>query len=178
MVVLRTIGQQSERIARARAYAARPYEIVVLSDHSRTEGATFWQRNGHGLEELVRDSVEQAEVVPLAGGDENDTVVGKAVREATGRKQEKPATNDAGGHDVVVLGSGNLGLMYLMEERRRYTLEEIERRHPRMLPARRGAAPGGEGLQEDLQSRSGREGRAHRADQRHLRADPAGRGRA
>jgi hypothetical protein len=36
---------------------------------------------------------------------------------------------------VVVLGSGNLGLVYLMEEKRRLTLEEIEERHPDLLPA-------------------------------------------
>ena len=36
-----------------------------------------------------------------------------------------------------MLGSGNLGLIYLMEEPRRLTLEEIESRHPRLLPALR-----------------------------------------
>jgi hypothetical protein len=38
---------------------------------------------------------------------------------------------------VVVLGSGNLGLVYLMDEPRRVTLEEIEERHPRLIPALR-----------------------------------------
>ena len=38
---------------------------------------------------------------------------------------------------MVVLGSGNLGLIYLMEEKRRLTLEEIEHRHPRLVPALR-----------------------------------------
>jgi hypothetical protein len=33
----------------------------------------------------------------------------------------------------VVLGSGNLGLVYLMEEPRRLTMEEIEARHPDLL---------------------------------------------
>ena len=36
-----------------------------------------------------------------------------------------------------MLGSGNLGLIYLMEDRRRLTLEEIEARHPRLVPALR-----------------------------------------
>ena len=36
-----------------------------------------------------------------------------------------------------MLGSGNLGLVYLMEERRRLTLEEIEERHPQLIPALR-----------------------------------------
>ncbi len=39
--------------------------------------------------------------------------------------------------DVVVMGSGNLGLIYLMEERRRLTLEEINQRHPELIPALR-----------------------------------------
>ena len=38
---------------------------------------------------------------------------------------------------MVVLGSGNLGLVYLMEQPGRMTLEEIERRHPQLLPALR-----------------------------------------
>ncbi len=36
-----------------------------------------------------------------------------------------------------MLGSGNLGLIYLMEEPRRLTLEEIEQRHPDLIPALR-----------------------------------------
>ncbi len=33
----------------------------------------------------------------------------------------------------MVLASGNLGLIYLMEEARRLTMEEIEERHPQLL---------------------------------------------
>jgi hypothetical protein len=33
------------------------------------------------------------------------------------------------------MGSGNLGLVYLMDEPRRMTREEIDERHPRLLPA-------------------------------------------
>ena len=55
--------------------------------------------------------------------------VGNAVADATGKKAKKPK-NDVSDRDVVVLGSGNLGLIYLMEERRRLTLEEIDERHP------------------------------------------------
>ena len=43
--------------ARARATRPRPYEIVVLSDHGQTQGATFKQRNGYGLDELVERSL-------------------------------------------------------------------------------------------------------------------------
>ncbi len=133
---LRKLDQQFGRIERARPYAPRPYEIVVLSDHGQTQGATFKQRHGYGLDELVERSLTDAQVTAIAGGDEQSAMVGHAVGEATGRS-EKPAKSDVGDRKVVVLGSGNLGLVYLMDEPRRLTLEEIEARHPR---ARAGAA--------------------------------------
>ena len=137
--VLRKIDQQFGRIARARRHAPRPYEIVVLSDHGQTQGATFKQRNGYGLDELVRRSLRKGDVAQLAGGDENDSAVARAFQEATGRKEEEKerAKNDVSGEDVVVLGSGNLGLVYLMEEKRRLTMEEIDERHPALIPALR-----------------------------------------
>jgi uncharacterized membrane protein YvlD (DUF360 family) len=133
---LRKLDQQFGRIERARAYAARPYEIVVLSDHGQTQGATFKQRNGYGLDELVERSLENGTVASVTGGDENHSNIGNAVGEATGgtAKKKRPK-NDVSDKEVVVLGSGNLGLVYLMAERRRLTREEIDARHPRLLPA-------------------------------------------
>ena len=137
---LRKLDQQFARIERARAYAARPYELVVLSDHGQTQGATFKQRNGYGLDELVERSLERgAAVSAVADGDENHSSVGNALGEATGSTQKrKLPKNDVSDRDVVVLGSGNLGLVYLMEERHRLTREEIDERHPRAIagPAR------------------------------------------
>jgi hypothetical protein len=134
---LRKLDQQFGRIDRARRFAPRPYEIVVLSDHGQTQGATFKQRNGYGLDELVRRSLTTGGVADFSGGDEQHAMVGIAVGEATGRtpKKQKRAKNDVSDRDVVVLGSGNLGLVYLMEENRRLTLEEIDERHPDLLPA-------------------------------------------
>ena len=120
----------------ARRYAPRPYDIVVLSDHGQTQGATFKQRNGYGLDELVSRSLQEGDVAEIAGGDEQNAMVGHAIKEATGTKVKRPK-NDVSDRHVVVLGSGNLGLVYLMEEPRRLTLEEIEERHPRLLPALR-----------------------------------------
>jgi hypothetical protein len=138
---LRKLDQQFGRIKRALSYAPRPYEIVVLSDHGQTQGATFKQRNGFGLDDLVRDSVEATRVHGVAGEDESKTSVGVAFDEATGQGDEsgekRSPKKDVSGEEVVVLGSGNLGLIYLMEEPRRLTLEEIEERHPRLIPALR-----------------------------------------
>ena len=139
---LRKLDQQFGRIERAREYAARPYEIVVLSDHGQTQGATFKQRNGYGLDELVERSLESGAVAAVTGGDENHSNIGNAVGEATGgtAKKKRPK-NDVSDKEVVVLGSGNLGLIYLMSERRRLTREEIDARHPRLLAGLAGAPP-------------------------------------
>jgi hypothetical protein len=136
---LRKLDQRFGMIERARRYAPRPYEIVVLSDHGQTQGATFRQRNGYGLDELVARSLQSGRVGAIAAGDEHDEAVGQAMDEATGRtgKRERAAKGDVGDRDVVVLGSGNLGLVYLMEEQRRLTLEEIQDRHPQLVPALR-----------------------------------------
>ncbi|HXV35073.1 MAG TPA: alkaline phosphatase family protein, partial [Gaiellaceae bacterium] len=135
---LRKLDDQFGRIDRARRYAPRPYEIVVLSDHGQTQGATFKQRNGYGLDDLVERSLTAGSVAEHAGGDEQDSMVGHALGEATGRTQkQKRPKNDVSGESAVVLGSGNLGLVYLMEENRRLTLEELNERHPELVPALR-----------------------------------------
>jgi hypothetical protein len=138
MEALRKLDQQFGRIERARRYAPRPYAIVVLSDHGQTQGATFKQRNGYGLDDLVERSLEGGgSVQEVAGGDEQEAMVGHALGEATGKKPKSKSKKDVSGERAVVLGSGNLGLIYLMEEPRRLTLEEIEERHPRLIPALR-----------------------------------------
>ena len=135
---LRKLDQQFGRIYRARQYAPRPYEIVVLSDHGQTQGATFKQRNGYGLEDLVERSLSKGDVAAFSGGDEQQAMVGTAVDEASGRTgKEKKAKNDVSDRDVVVLGSGNLGLIYLMEAKERLTREQIDERHPQLIPALR-----------------------------------------
>jgi hypothetical protein len=133
---LRKLDQHFARIGRARRFAPRPYKLVVLSDHGQTQGATFKQRNGYDLSELVQRSVEQGTVARVGDGDENDAAVGHAVSEATGSSHEE-TRGELSDHHVVALGSGNLGLVYLMEEHRRLTMEEISERHPRLLPALR-----------------------------------------
>jgi uncharacterized membrane protein YvlD (DUF360 family) len=143
---LRKLDQQIGRIARARRFAPRPYELVVLSDHGQTQGTTFKQRNGYSLGDLVGRSIEHGGVSRVGGGDETDAAPAHAWGEATGRIP-KPRDRESGtvGADeharadpqVIVLGSGNLGLVYLMDSKQRLTAEEIEQRHPRLLAALR-----------------------------------------
>jgi Type I phosphodiesterase / nucleotide pyrophosphatase len=132
---LRKLDQQFGRIERARRYTPRPYEIVVLSDHGQTQGATFLQRNGYGLADLVGRSLSSGSAAASATGDETNAMVGLAAREATGAGPADGAPEALPREEAGVLGSGNLGLVYLLEEPRRLTLEEIEERHPLLVPA-------------------------------------------
>jgi uncharacterized membrane protein YvlD (DUF360 family) len=55
--------------------APRPYEFVVLSDHGQSQGATFRQRHGRTLEELVRE---------LLAGREGTVTAATGVEETAG----------------------------------------------------------------------------------------------
>jgi uncharacterized membrane protein YvlD (DUF360 family) len=136
---LRKLDQQIGRVFAARRYAPRPYHVIVLSDHGQTQGATFKQRNGYTLEDLVGRSLEGGRTTGIGGGDEQDAIPKIAVQEATGTAQHRATDGkkDVSDRHAFVLGSGNLGLVYLMEEERRLTLEEIDERHPRLVPALR-----------------------------------------
>jgi len=131
---LRKLDKQFGRIEKCRRFAPRPYKLIALSDHGQTQGTTFKQRNGYGLDDLVQRSLSRGGVVGMSAGDEHDTAVSQAFSEATGRSagQEEQGTSD---ERAVVLGSGNLGLVYLMEEKRRLSSEEIRERHPNLIPA-------------------------------------------
>ena len=86
---LRKLDDKFAHIEMALKYAPRPYEIVVLSDHGQTQGATFKQRNGYGLDDLVERSLARGDVQGISGGDEQSSMVGNAIGEATGKKQKK-----------------------------------------------------------------------------------------
>ena len=78
----------------------------MLSDHGQTQGATFKQRNGYGLDELVERSLSGG-----AGGRDRQAATSRARWSATrsarrrARKKKRPK-NDVSDREVVVLGSG------------------------------------------------------------------------
>ncbi len=127
--VLRDIDRQIARFERAARWAPRPYRIVVLSDHGQTQGATFDERYGQSLAELVGrlcGSVRDAD----ADSEEGRTESSAWFRSARGRNKDPHAAEA----QPTVLASGNLGLVYLPEGERRLTLEEIEQTYPELVP--------------------------------------------
>jgi uncharacterized membrane protein YvlD (DUF360 family) len=166
LAVLRKVDRQIARVEAAAADAPRPYRLVVLSDHGQSQGATFLQRYGVTLEELVRSACEGTEDVHADAGREDDaaaylgasltelgrdeTVAARGARRA-GKRLEHRADGDdvravAAGDgrpapddlpDLSVMASGNLGLISFPREPGRVTLERLEQLHPRLLPALR-----------------------------------------
>lgn len=152
LAVLTRLDRQFARIESATRLASRPYEIVVLSDHGQSEGATFLQRHGQTLEQLVHD-LAHARVAGTAGSAEEAVnqlglAFGEAAQEG-GRSAAwaarhaqaaiEPAEEatrtapEAAGAEILVFGSGNLGLIYFTGATERLTLDVIEERHPRLV---------------------------------------------
>ncbi|WP_407377177.1 alkaline phosphatase family protein [Methanobrevibacter sp.] len=189
---LKQIDLQFSRLKSTIEMSDRDYEIVILSDHGQSKGATFKQRYGITLEEYVRrllpedltvfetryniDHFRDA-VIPenkqiknfkeRLGNihddlfDENGSL--QNIRE--GIENRKPAiifeneqyknlqkrynnsldyikghesvehgTKKAKDSELIVLGSGNLGLIYLTQWKQRLTYEEIVMLFPDLIP--------------------------------------------
>jgi uncharacterized membrane protein YvlD (DUF360 family) len=166
LAVLRKVDRQIARVEAAAADAPRPYRLVVLSDHGQSQGATFLQRYGVTLEEVVRSACEGAEDLHADAGREDDaaaylgaslteigrdeTVAARGARRAAKRLGQSAAGDDvqavAAGDgqpaadslpDLSVMASGNLGLISFPREPGRVTLERLEQLHPRLLSALR-----------------------------------------
>jgi uncharacterized membrane protein YvlD (DUF360 family) len=151
LAVLSKVDRQIARVETAAADAPRPYHLVVLSDHGQSQGATFRQRYGNTLEELVRSACE-AERIHVDAGEEDgaaaylgagltelardETVAARGARRAV-RRLEPPPDGVEELPDLSVMASGNLGLISFPREPGRVSLERLERLHPGLLPALR-----------------------------------------
>jgi uncharacterized membrane protein YvlD (DUF360 family) len=158
LAVLSKVDRQLARVEAAAADAPRPYRLVVLSDHGQSQGATFLQRYGITLEDLVRSASEgSGDVRVELGGDDDaasylgagltevardETMAARGARRAVERLEagdEPPARAKDGGElpELSVMASGNLGLITFPREPGRVTMERLEELHPRLVPALR-----------------------------------------
>jgi uncharacterized membrane protein YvlD (DUF360 family) len=147
---LRRLDHDIGRLETAAANAPRPYRFVVLSDHGQSQGATFEDRYGYSLGELVKtamrgDTVTEIGAEPVAGEESRgyagaaatevaaeQSVAGKVFRRALRNRRDEPAAAPVA--EAVVLASGNLGLIYLTADVERMTLETIDRKYPKLVP--------------------------------------------
>jgi Type I phosphodiesterase / nucleotide pyrophosphatase len=139
--------------------APRPYKFIVLSDHGQSLGATFLQRYGVSLGELVRGLMSgRATIIQSRTKAEGSVFVNSFLSEITQSKgvgptvaraalksrttdgvvdldasENEPAVADAS--SIAVVGSGNLGLVWFTGHDHRLTVEELEELHPGLVAA-------------------------------------------
>lgn len=126
--------------------APRPYRFVVLSDHGQSPGATFRQRYGKTLADVLHELVGEGVTVRAATAHvENWGRLTPLFSEAVGRPRLiRRLTHDtfrrrAGGatdsdlHDLIVAASGNLALISFPRVSGRVKMETIEVNHPGLI---------------------------------------------
>lgn len=141
------------------------YDLVILSDHGQSSGATFRQRYGKSLrqtiDELTRADVQVGEQTTTEAGHSfvealmaelnaaSQQLVlqeGRRIRRATMRatartlesveKRRRKSGMQGGGDDIVVCASGNLAHVYFNSlGEHRVSLKAIEAEHPKLVDA-------------------------------------------
>ncbi|WP_137874246.1 phage holin family protein [Rhodococcus sp. Q] len=139
--VLRKLDAEIGMIIAVATQTVRAYRIVVLSDHGQSQGATFSDRYGESLEQLVLRAC--GELPSASARSRAAATTGTKGRGAEGLGYVE-ASLGAGATDTsaagppgtpVVLASGNLGLISFPERPERATRAWIDARYPGLLPA-------------------------------------------
>ncbi len=144
-----------------REKATRPYELVILSDHGQSFGATFLQRYGYDLKEFIIQQLPAgARAVQVSGGDDGRVSMSAMAGElenvqeqGVGGKVSKSMTKGAANvlnkganlresemvitepANVTVCGSGNLAQVYFDLYPRKITINEFTAAYPGMVDA-------------------------------------------
>ncbi|GKQ39496.1 phage holin family protein [Streptomyces sp. A012304] len=133
--VLARLDRSLALIENVAEHAPRPYRIVVLSDHGQSPGETFRARYGLTLGDLVRAGCGLP-VPRRAERTHSGAEARAAVRAALRRPVEEAGEEHRPSRDSepIVLASGNLGLISFPDVPHRMSKEEIDARHPALLP--------------------------------------------
>ena len=154
----RYLGELRRVLARQ---TLRPYELLLLSDHGQSSGATFKMRYGYTLLEFIERHLPtgtvvsetydlddgSASVVAMAAELSNiqqqgmGGSIGKIVTEGMQELAEEAAENleeyESEGMkeaaDVTFCGSGNLAQVYFHDFPQRATMSEINRAYPNLI---------------------------------------------
>lgn len=149
-----------ERVIRTKA--PRPYDLIILSDHGQSCGATFKQRYGVSLKEFIEQQLPQGVAVAQSiGGDTGVTSLtaasgelenirrrgvgsaggralargGQKVIERGARRQPELENVAVQPAQVTAYGSGNLAQVYFDLHPRKIMLHELDAAYPGMVDA-------------------------------------------
>jgi uncharacterized membrane protein YvlD (DUF360 family) len=112
---LESVDRAVRQLVHASASAARPYRVVLLSDHGQSVGSTFRDRAGVGLDELIAGLMTGRPTVGTAMSDvegygrlntlltsaiRSRGLTGRAARAALRSRVQRPAGGEPGGPTV------------------------------------------------------------------------------
>lgn len=132
-------------LSNAREYAARPYEIVLVSDHGQSQGPTFKQlHGGKTLQDFVAEYMAagttiQDETAPVEQQSAaRSLLTHESSNSAIARQAQKSfdksvAQQTIDQPEVVITGSGNLGNIWLTKLTGRATADDIETAYPELI---------------------------------------------
>ncbi len=160
----RALRQYDRIIARIRDIIARKaprsYELILLSDHGQSFGATFRQRYGMELQEFIQKNLPHGTTITqTAGGDDGSIsissisgeldnlqeqgmtgsvgkrVVGQAQKFINQTESRQASAQPAEPAKVTVCGSGNIAQVYFDLHPRKITLGEFDQAYPGLVDA-------------------------------------------
>jgi hypothetical protein len=143
---LRKLDRHFKWLMTAAIYSPRKYSFVFLSDHGQSNGSTFLQRYGLSLEDLVRSLLPGGTTI-YSKLDTNQDHFGQALEHPVEKGSEilrdrlhvtlKTKIDDEAislrDASVVVLASGNLGLIYFTKWKDHLSLERLEASFPGLI---------------------------------------------
>ena len=160
---LRMLDTQVRRILDViRRKAPRRYDLILLSDHGQSMGATFEQRYGHTLTEFIEGLVEGETTVAEVIASENsqghtaallaeiegmgqNVALGRVRGATLGRARKAlqnrlkhdgpPAAVDAQPAGVIVCVSGNLANVYSDLSTEKVSVQELNKAYPGLVDA-------------------------------------------
>jgi uncharacterized membrane protein YvlD (DUF360 family) len=151
------IDHEISKLEEAVKDAPRPYNFIVLSDHGQTQGATFMQRHGEPLENVIASLIGKGKTVFNSNGTTEGWANINALLTETiqsfgaagklfiksilrsraqhgyvrfGPDRRVPSEIDA---DVVISASGCLAMVYLTQQPVRMTRKSIEESYPGLI---------------------------------------------
>lgn len=122
------------------------YDLVIWSDHGQSLGATFDQLTGQSLTDRIRELMDEPlAAVESASGDDwgpLNTLIAATIGRTRAHPDSFVVGPDGAGDpqvaadvpDLVVVGGGNLGMVWFPHLPQRPTLTQVQERWPGLVP--------------------------------------------
>jgi uncharacterized membrane protein YvlD (DUF360 family) len=121
-------------IDRARDYAPRKYEIILVSDHGQSQGPTFKQlHGGKTIEEYINEYTNSNTYTSKNTKPIEEQKSLRTFLFRSKNKKNKKTDSTINTSNIVFTGSGNLGNVWFKDFEKRLLLEDINEQYPELI---------------------------------------------